>query len=374
MQNVDDPYLAFVPGQPLIFAAERGRSVIFLRYPDLQVDRPLDVPTDRRLEVIKGSPDGTWIAGFFEESSFRVAGKLRVWNVATGQASLVLDDASMAFNFLDDNRLIAWQPKSGITQWELSATEAKQVGVVVAPENSVFRDNMYPSPDRRYLLIKGTCRGGEANSKTDWWDYCVYDLSNGSTVGWAEDPESATAWNKTGKFTRQFTELLIGANIDSTFGMRQSNCKKVGPTRELCNDGAAVTLVETTEATVTSPPPAPKEAPKEAPARPKFGLNFKEMARQIKEASQAIAADAQTYRATLNSAGRNRRILWAIRAGEEIGRHINSCALSADGRWVAVGSMGVTVSLFDTEHLEPKKNLMNGEWQEPVMVKQFEMP
>src|SRR4051794_14044453 len=134
MQNVDDPYLAFVPGQPLIFAAERGRSVIFLRYPDLEVDRPLDVPSDRRLEVIKGSPDGTWIAGFFEESSFRVAGKLRVWNVATGQTTLVLDDASMAFNFLDENRLIAWQPKSGITQWELSATEAKQVGAVVAPE------------------------------------------------------------------------------------------------------------------------------------------------------------------------------------------------------------------------------------------------
>jgi hypothetical protein len=45
--------------------------------------------------------------------------------------------------------------------------------------------------------------------------------------------------------------------------------------------------------------------------------------------------------------------------------------MSADGRWVAVASQGVTVSIFDTEHLESKDN---GEWQQPAMVKQIEMP
>ena len=66
MQNLDDPYLVFVPGQPLLLAAERGRAVLLLHCPDLEISRKLDVPTDRKLDVIKASPDGTWIAGFFE--------------------------------------------------------------------------------------------------------------------------------------------------------------------------------------------------------------------------------------------------------------------------------------------------------------------
>jgi WD40 repeat protein len=310
MQNINDPYLAFVPGQPLLLAAERGRSMLFLSCPELGVARTLDVPQDRKLESIKTSPDGTWIATFFEQSSFRTGGTLRVSKI-TGETQLLLDDASRAFDFLDDKRLIAWQPKSGITQWELGGPEARRIGAPITSVTDVFRDYLYFSPDGRYLLIKGTCHGDDP--KADLGQYCVFDLSDSATLAWTDDPETHAG----GKFTRQFTELLVATNIDSTGGTAKEACRKAGENRELCSDAAAVTLVDTTS---------------------------------------------------------GRTALWTIRAGDEIGRFINSAALSSDGRWVAVASMGVTVSLFDTGHLEPKKNFLNGAWQEPVMIKQIEMP
>jgi hypothetical protein len=98
------------------------------------------------------------------------------------------------------------------------------------------------------------------------------------------------------------------------------------------------------------------------------------MARELKERQKAATAEVEAARARRAAANKNRRVLWTIRAGDEIGRFINSSALSADGRWVAVASMGTIVSIYDTEHSEEKKNLLNGTWQEPIMVKQIELP
>jgi hypothetical protein len=228
IQGFNDPYLAFVPGQPLLFAAEHGRSVLFLSYPELEVHRKIEVAPDRKLESIKASPDGAWIALFFEVSSFRTGGTLRVLKLATGQTHLLLDDASRAFDFMDNNRLIAWQPKSGITQWDLGESEGKRVGSAVTSLGSVFRDYMVLSSDRRYLLIQGSCRGAEPNSRTDW-SYCLYDLNDGSTVGWSDAP--AAGVREAGEFTHEFTELLIGTNV-SLVDDPQSICKKVGQNQE----------------------------------------------------------------------------------------------------------------------------------------------
>jgi hypothetical protein len=134
------------------------------------------------------------------------------------------------------------------------------------------------------------------------------------------------------------------------------------------------------EAPTEAPKPIPEPAPKAATAL-KRPTNVKELFHAYKEAGQAVA---ETFKdlghviaasgAARTSAGRNRQVLWTIRAGEEIGRFINSCVLSADGRWVAVASAGVTVSIFDTTQLHSKENALNGTWQEPLMVKQIEMP
>jgi hypothetical protein len=403
MQNVNDPYLAFVPGKPLLFAAERGRSVIYLGYPVLDVARKIEAPPDRRLDVIKASPDGTWIAGFFEQSSFRQGGSLRVWRLSTGETHLLLDDASRAFEFLDNNRLIVWQPKSGITQWELGEGEGKQTGPVITSATNVSvnvaTNGMYLSPDHRYLLISGTCHGDDP--KTDVGRYCLYDLHDGgSTVLWTEeDPQSMNNPNG-GYFSRPVNELLVATNVDIT-GAGPPACTPVGQNRELCRDPGAVSLIENVVSTevektaepapanaeapkaedpTEAPKPVPEPAPKAAPAG-KRPANVKELFHAYKEAGQAVA---ETFKdlghviaaagAARTSAGKNRRVLWTIRAGEEIGRFINSCVLSADGRWVAVASAGVTVSIFDTTQLQPKENALNGAWQEPMMVKQIEMP
>lgn len=379
MQNLNDPYLAFVPGQPLLYAAERGGSVLFLRYPELELDRKLEAPSDRELDVIKVSPDRTWIAGFFEVSSSRQGGTLCVWRLSTGKPHLLLDDASRAFEFLDSNRLIVWQPKGGITQWGLGEVEGKRVGPVITSATNVqvnvSTKGFYLSPDGRYLLTTGGCHGDDP--RTDHGQHCLYDVNDGSTVGWTdEDPKSMN--NPNGQyFSREFNELLVATNVDPSGGGGAPGCTPAGQNRELCSDPGAVSLIETIVSVegekTTEPPPASAEAPK-GPPTPKRPASLKGVFRTLKEVGQAVAESAKAARAAQNSAGENRRILWTIRAGKEIGRFINSCALSEDGRWIAVASMGVTVSLFDTEHLESKKNLLNGAWQEPVMVKQFQMP
>ena len=384
IQSFNDPYLAFVPGKPLLFAAEHGRSVVYLRYPELEVERKIEVAPDRKLESIKTSPDGTWVALFFEMSGFHTGGTLRVLKLATGETHLLLDDASRAFEFMDNNRVIAWQPKGGITQWELGEGEGKRVGPAVTSLGSVYRDSMVLSSDSRYVLIQGSCRGSDPNSRADW-AYCLYDLNDGSTVGWSNARAAGYGaegdfYPQDGEFTPEFTELLIGTNVKLATEP-ESICHKVGQNRNLCNNAAAVTFFETAvtteaEKTTTTPtPPASAEAPKERPLG-KPGLNFKDIVQELKERQKAANADAEAARARRADANKNgkNRILWTIRAGAEIGRFINSCALSADGRWVALASMGVNVSLFDTEQSEAKKNLLNGEWQEPIMVKQIELP
>jgi hypothetical protein len=385
---MDDPYLVFVPGQPLLFAAERGRSVLLLRCPELEVERTMETPPDRKLDVVKASPDGRSIGGFFHVSSFRSGGTLRVWRT-TGETQLVLDDASAAFEFFGNNQLIVWQPKSGITQWQLGEGEATRTGPAITTATNVQvnvgSNGFYLSPDGRYLLTNGVCHGDDP--KTDDAVYCLYDLHDGATVGWsAEDPESM---NGTG-FTRQFTELLLATNID-TSGPNQEACKKVAPNRELCVGPGAASLIESAQppenhaagpsssvASATVPkevPPAPPPAPPAAnpPARP----SFKDVIRQLKELKnvpKAVAEKSETEQLSQAAAGKVRRVLWTIRAGEEFGRFINSCAVSTDGRWAALATNGVTVLLFDTAKLQPKSSVLYGDWQEPTLVKQIEMP
>jgi hypothetical protein len=396
LQNPNDPYLAFVPGQPLLFAAERGRSVVYLRYPELVVERKLETPADRRLDVIKASPDGTWIAGFFEQGNLRAGGELRVWKLTTGETRLRLDDASRAYEFMDDHRLVVWQPKGGITQWDLGEPEARRFGPVITGvdlvQNNVSCHGMYLSPDARYLLICGTCRGGESNSKTDWWDYCLYDLSDGATVGWSEDPGAANipAWPRDGeermgdpKFSRQFSELLIGTNIGSA-AHEGYGCRKAGENLELCFNGGYVSLIEVTPPTgIEPPPPPPPAAAAVAPAQteapaPRRGNKFSDIVRnykeQVKAAEAATAAareEREADRARRAAHEPTRRTLWTIPSGDLTGgRTINSCARSADGRWIAVAAGGTMVSLFDTEHLESNED---GK-QAPTRVQQLELP
>lgn len=371
------PYLAFGPGQPLLFAAERGRSAFFLSCPELEVTRKIEAAPDRKPEIFKASPDGVWMGVFFGVSSLRSGGTLRVLKLATGETHLLLDDASRAFELMDNNRLIVWQPKGGITQWVLGEGEGKQVGPVITTATlvqvNISSNGFYLSPDGRYLLISGTCGTGvEGHSKWESWDFCLYDLNDGATLGWAENPIELTSHSATGRFTREFSELLVGTNVDPTGGGEQPACKKVGQNRELCSGARAVTLIETVvpaEGETPAPDsPGSADAPKEdrAPQRPAAG--FEGIARELKERQKATAASAAERKAARvrEAAANPRRALWTIRSGEEIGRFFNSSALSADGRWLALAVDGVRVLLFDTEQLQP-----NGE---PTLVKQFEMP
>jgi len=385
IQKFDDPYLVFVPGKPLLFAGEHGRTPVFLRYPELDVDRKIDVPADRTLQIVKASPDGTWIGCFFEQSSFRSEGTLRVWKLDTLETHLLRDDAAAAFEFLDNNRLIIWQPKIGITQWALGEGEAKQFGPVITTATNVqvnVRSNgFYLAPDRRYLLTSGRCHGDDP--RDDSADYCVYDLSDGSTVGWGDDPETAMTptfqldpktGNRIRTFSSPFSELLIGTNIDLTGGGPPA-CTPAGQNLELCRSAAAVSLIDTTVVAEAEKPAEPATASTEAPQpapTPRPAGGFKGILGSFKEAGQAVAAVVQAARATQRGAAKNRRVIWTIQSGDEIGgRFINSCALSADGRWVAVATMGMTVSIFDTTQLQSKDD---GAWQEPLMVKQIDLP
>lgn len=323
----DNPYLVFVPGQPMLVAVERGRAALLLRYPELEVVRKLEGVSEQKLDTIKSSPDGTWLVGFFDDRILKTGGTLRVWNTTTGESYLFLDDASRAFQFHPtESRLVVWQPKGGITQWTLGEGESKRVGPAITLHH-VWGESMRISNDGRYLLIEGGCGGKE------YWEFCVYDLKDGSTVsGTRRENKMGTSGHWLAipiENYKEFSEILASTQLDQP--VEHSNCKRVGEHRALCRDRASVALVE------------------------------------LDSVQPQSALSVRLFPG---------RYIWEFRAGTEPAnaRDLNSCALSADGRWLAVGANGKDVLLFDTEQLESTSNWLAGTWKQPTLVKRFEMP
>ena len=317
MNSIDDPYVAFVPGHPWIFVAERGRSVTILKYPELETVRTLaESEKGRSLLFVEVSPDGEWLAGYFGNPGFmgtgitlQSEGTLRVWNTSTLETGLLLDDVSMAFEFdKSSQRMVVWQPKVGITQWTVGP-ESKRIGPTITSISNIQQKRMFLSTDDRYVLTDGACPAAG-----DWWDYCLYSLEDGQLVGWIDDP---TKGDVNEKQLRDFRELMAATKMDLPDAETSPTCRRQGEKRFVCYDAGSVWLSE---------------------------------------------RDGETS-----------RTVWMVR-GTEFGRFYNSGAVSADGKWAAVGVDGKRVLLFDTEHLEDKKSFVVGPWQQPSLVKQFELP
>lgn len=324
----DDPYVAFVKGQPLLVAATGGRTVL-LSLPDLKLVRTLEgAAEEQRLLLARSSPDGAWIAGFIArpglfgmKGHYRGEGTLQVWNTATGESRLVLKDASMAFDFnAAGDRLIMWQQQGGIGQWTLA--DGKQAGSAITSADRV--DDLRVSNDGLYLLVKGRCHAENAN-----WDFCLYRLEDGSATAWTRAVKNDETWKTkwAGPKTipmedyEEFDEV-----VDSVDAVDILPCAHSRKGRLLCSDAGTVMLA--------------------LPAKSK---------------DQRIAGFPVS------------RVIWTIRGGEDVGRFINSCALDPDGRFVAVGADGENVLLFDSRHLESNGNLILGNWMQPAFVKRFAM-
>lgn len=331
LMRYDDPYVAFVPEQPWLVATERSQgTVLLLRYPELELVRKLESPSGQKLLRVESSSDGRWLAGLFGDDS------LRVWNLTTGEQFLTVDSASRAFELTPAGaRLVVWQPKVGITQWSLE--DARRVGPVISSIHHVFRDQMALSSDGRYLLMNGSCR-----DQDEWRDFCVYDLTDGAIVASTDadrrDPRFWT-WRSPEdegglplENEAEFLEILQATGLDEP---EDSVCTALDEEEALCC-GGSVALVE----------------PRAAPTLPQ---------------AEALHEFSGRY-------------VWEIRPGQKhVGaRLFNSCALSGDRRWVAVGADGRDVLLFDTQKLEPKQMGMFGltaySWRQPALVERFEMP
>jgi hypothetical protein len=372
MQTQDDPYLLFVPGQPLVVAAARGSSVLFLGYPELEVFKTLDAPADGRTGIrFRASHDGAWLAGYFSKVTLGVprgTGVVYVWNTQTGETAMKREDASMSFEFLpNEDRLVIWQPKQGMTQWALGEGGAKQVGQAIASVTFVNAANdgwllvdadvkepkavvdsainvsgtgegMRISTDGRYVLVRGTCRIGKETA-----DICIHRLEDDSLVGSARVITNDVYWSSQRPDERlkrgatllpvegyaKFVELLQSTNLKDegpAVGTAYATCRVWGNEHLLCWNAVFVKLQEMPETEKTTMDGFPAS-----------------------------------------------RSLWEVHAGDEVGRFVNSCALSADGRWAAIGVDGYNVLLFDTQTLERMKNFL-GSWKQPALVKRFELP
>jgi len=200
-------------------------------------------------------------------------------------------------------------------------------------------DAIHISSDGRYLLVEGACPGDKS-----YWDLCAYSLEDGSTVGWSDrtvivegsliDRMMSRA-HITEVMTREFhdilaaTKLLTPPSDDTAY----ATCNERGKDLLFCYNGAFVKLLE--PASLTLP------------------------------------------RKTTFDGFPEGRVLWMVRAADAGARIINSCALSADNRWLAFGADGKDVLLFDTEQIESKSGWVNsllGSTQQPALVKRFEMP
>jgi hypothetical protein len=318
----NDPYLFFVVGQPFLVAAERGRSAVLLRYPEMEVVQKLDGPAKVPVETIKTSPDGKFLAVFFHAGSFHVEGSVRVWNTVTGESRLILDDASMAYELHPtEERLVVWQPKGGLTQWSLGEGGGKQVGPAITAVKSVDRTNLSLSSDGRYALIKGSCQDDKLS-----WQFCVCGLEDGSmvartnfTAGAAGDRIAHAVEDNL-----EFVEILEATKLPSKI-KRSLRLDDTSEERSGFDVGAY-------------------------PACSEFGKG-----RRICYSFQFVSG---------SSAG---GVRWEIRPRDDLdARMMTSFAASADGRWAALGIDGVSVLLYDTDQLGP-----NGK---PTLVKRFEMP
>jgi hypothetical protein len=372
MQTKDDPYLLFVPGQPLLAAAARGSSVLLLRYPELEVFKTLDTPNDGRTGIrFRASHDGAWLAGYFSKVTLGVprgAGVVYVWKTETGETALKLEDASMAFEFLpSEHRLVVWQPKLGMTQWALGDGGARQVGQAMASVSSVDSSNdgwllvdadvkdpkavvdsainvsgagegMRISADGRHVLVRGACRIGKKSV-----EICIHRLEDSSLVGSARVITNDVFWSskrpdeslKRGAALlpiegyAKFVELLESTKLKDegpAVGTAYATCQVWGDEHLLCQNAGFVKLQEIPDSAETTMDGFPAS-----------------------------------------------RSLWEVHTGDEVGRFINSCAVSADGRWAAVGVDGFTVLLFNTQSLDAMKSFL-GSWKQPELVKRFEMP
>jgi hypothetical protein len=318
----DDPYLFFVAGQPFLVAAERGRSAVLLRYPEMEVVRKLDGPANVPVETIKTSSNGKYLAVFFHAGSFHVEGSVRVWNVATGESRLILDDASMAYEFHPtEDRIVVWQPKGGLTQWSLGEGGGKQFGPSITAVKSVDRTNLSLSSDGRYALVKGSCQDDKLG-----WQFCVCALEDGSIVArtnftaraamerYAHEVEGNLEFVEILEATKLPSKIKSSLRLDDTSEERSgfhvdaySHCSELGKSRRICYSSSSVS-----------------------------------------------GSSASGVR-------------WEIRPRDDLdARMMTSFAASADGRWAALGIDGVSVLLYDTDQLDGSGK--------PTLIKRFEMP
>jgi len=327
--SVGDGHLAY----PAMRIAERERSEPELRFRSLVVDR------EDTLMRYALSQDRRWVAVRYKK------GPLEVTNLETGETVLSLTEKlSRSFDFHPtEDRFLIFQPKVGITQWDLERGVRVEPTLSAAMVGVTFFEI---APSGNYLRTEGRC-------EADKWsyDYCIFDLRDGSTVAWADDLNDLGRLRvdeKDQALAADYQDLLAATGFisesqrEDAEAERIPGCRRLGDGRLFCCDPATVVLTD------DSLPPAEPES--ESPRRGALGLLG---IPSLQSAPQAFPG----------------RFLWKIAASRERKKlFINSCDLSTDQRWVVLGVNSEEVLLFSTDQLETVGLALMGSWQQPVLT------
>lgn len=358
-RSADDLVVAFMRDEPLISVVHWREGRQYLTYPSLGPGEHRPSERERRFRsIVEGneasvrahlvSPSRKWLAVSYKK------GPVTVTDLDTGATVLsIAENVSPVFDFHPvKDLLVLFQPKVGITQWDLERGVRVEPTILGATIGVTYLE---VAPNGNFARTAGMCRAG------DWtFDYCIFDLRDGSTVAWADelvdDLSQLRVTDEDVARAEDFQDLLEATGFVSDRQRKAARqeqppgCRRLEEGRLFCCSAASVALTDENAAPAAEAPAASSKKG----AMGLLGLTGVAQARPREFPGQ---------------------YLWQIAANRDRKRlFINSCDLSADGKWVALGVDSSEVLLFSTATLEEASLAMMGSWQQPVLVDSYEFP